>query len=112
MPTLNYSLSLYGCVTPVSRTGGVSSAEKCDFDYALATASTNTAITLGSITTATWLYVYSDQAISVNINSNTETAKSVLANKPLFISGTSITALYVTNASGSTANMKIKAGGA
>lgn len=92
--------------------GSFAYAESAGGDYALATASTNTSLNFESITTATAFYIKSDQAISVNINSNTETAKSLTAGSFMLSVGTSVTALYITNSSGSTANIKWRIWGA
>jgi hypothetical protein len=74
-------------------------------ELVVTTATTDQAFNFGGVTTASVLYVKSDQAITLNLNSNTGTDISVLANKPFVLSGTAITAAYVSNASGSSANI-------
>jgi len=75
-------------------------------NYEVATGTTDGAISLGPVTTATVVYVKSDQTVTVKHNASA-TAITITANGFILLFNTSVTALTVTNASGSTANMKI-----
>ena len=92
--------------------GSVSYTEYTLQEIVIATASTDTAINFGGVTTADVVYIKSDQTITINIDSNTGTDITLDANKPLLLTGTAITALYVSNASGSSANITIALWGA
>ena len=75
------------------------------------TGSTDIALAFGAVTTADILYIYSNQQISYKLNSSA-TAITVDADKPHLLYGTSVTALTYTNASGSTATIRILLAGA
>lgn len=105
MPTLRWSLTLDGPVA-IAKYGSITYTESFYQEVEEATGTTDTALAVGGVGTATALYFESDQALTLNLNSNTGTDISVLANKPVTLTGTSITALYISNASGSTANVK------
>ena len=90
----------------------ISEAELCFYeDYPVVTATTDGAIALGSITTADIFYISSDQAITYKLNGSA-TAVTLDANCHHIYMGTAITALTVTNASGSTAYLDILFAGA
>lgn len=81
--------------------------------YQIATATTDQAIAFNlstGITTIDILYMASDQALTYKINGSA-TACTLDANGVVVLWGTAITALTVSNASGSTANFKILIGG-
>ena len=102
-----YALTLSGTdISTESRRGSVSYDESLVQNYEIATGVTDEAISIGGVATIDVLFLESDQAITLNINSSTGTDITVDANKPLLITGTSITALYVSNSSGSTANIR------
>ena len=105
---VNYKLT----VGDQSYAGAASYTEKIEAEAAIATGASDTALSIGSLTTVDVMILISDQAISININSNAGTDITVDANKPLALAGTAITALYVSNASGSTANIKYSLYGA
>uniref|UniRef100_A0A6M3L2J5 Uncharacterized protein n=1 Tax=viral metagenome TaxID=1070528 RepID=A0A6M3L2J5_9ZZZZ len=92
--------------------GSASYTEHTKQLVAVATGTSDSGLNFGGVTTATVVLVNSDQNISVDINASAETAKSVLANRPLLLTGTAATAIYVTNASGSTANVTFEIWGA
>ena len=77
--------------------------------YELADGTTDQAIPISTttgVTTIQAFYIRSDQTISLR-QIAADTAWSVTAYRPLLVTGTSMTALLATNASGSTANIKI-----
>ena len=69
----------------------------------IATAITDSQLAFGGITTVDALVLKSSQAITLNINSDSGTDITIDADKPIILTGTSITALYVSNSSGATA---------
>ena len=78
-------------------------------NYEVATAVTDQAIPISTttgVTTIQALYIKSDQNISIR-QVAADTALTVRANLPFMLMGAAITALLVSNASGSTANLKI-----
>ena len=78
-------------------------------NYELADGTTDQAIPISTttgVTTIQAFYIYSDQTISLR-QIAADTAWTVTANRPLIVTGTSMTALLVSNASGSTANIKL-----
>jgi hypothetical protein len=105
MPILSYTLNLLGAGTH-SDTGGVSFSESVIHDpYMLATATTDEVLPMGGVTTASALYLYSSQTITVNLNSAAGTDIVLSANRPFFSTGLAVTAIYLSNASGSTASI-------
>lgn len=80
-------------------------------DYPVATATTDGEISLGSITTADVFYIYSDQQITYKLN-GADTACTLDAGRFHLHWGDAVTALTITNASGSTAYLKILFAGA
>lgn len=85
--------------------GAISYDEKFESEIEVADSTSDTALDLGGVTTGALLYMYSDQTVSIDLNDSTETAKQVTANRPLLWHG-SFTNVYITNASGSTANVQ------
>jgi hypothetical protein len=81
-------------------------------ELVLATGSTDTAVALGGVTTIDILYIKSDQALTLNINADSGTNIAIDANKPFFMAGTALTAIYLSNASGTDANVVVKMWGA
>lgn len=75
----------------------------------IATGTTDEALPLGSLTTAYVVALISDQAVSIKANGSA-TALTLRANEPVVIPN--VTALTITNASGSTANVQYIAVGA
>ena len=104
---VRFDLSLWATNVPV-----ISEAASVAYDEALwqeievADAASDSQLSFGGVATVDVLYLISDQALTYNINSSSGTDLTLDANKPLFMAGTSVTALYVSNASGSTANVK------
>lgn len=81
--------------------------------YEVATAVTDQAIPISTttgVTTIQGFYIKSDQTISLR-QVAADTAWSVTANRPLLVTGTSMTALLVSNDSGSTANIRLRVWG-
>jgi hypothetical protein len=74
-------------------------------EITVANGATNMQLDFGGVTTADVVYLESDQAISIYLASS-GTEIPVRANKPFFQSGTAVTAIYVTNQSGSAAKVK------
>jgi hypothetical protein len=74
-------------------------------EITVANGATNIQLDFGGVTTADVVYLESDQAISIYLASS-GTEIPVRANKPFFQSGTAVTAIYVTNQSGSAAKVK------
>ena len=72
----------------------------------------DTTIPLGGITTVDLMYMISDQACTINLNSSSGTDITIDPNKPLVLSGTAVTAIYISQSSGSTANVKYLIAGA
>jgi len=73
---------------------------------AVSTGVTDQVLTAPGITAITGFYLLADQAISVKIGVvGTNTAFTLAAGYPITALGISTTALYLTNASGSTANI-------
>ena len=108
MAAVTYSIA----VGDESWSGSVSYTERTRQEIAIATASTDTAVNFGGVTTADVVVIYSDQAITVNYQLNTGTDITIDANRPHVLMGTAMTALFVSNASGSTANIVIDLYGA
>lgn len=79
------------------------STYKQSFDLDIANATTDQSIDLGSITTVTGIYLYSDGEVTMEIGGEDIT---VTANKPLFWLSSSFTTLKVSNASGATVALK------
>ena len=82
-------------------------------NYEVATAVTDQAIPISTttgVTTIEGFYIKSDQTISLR-QVAADTAWTVTANRPLLVTGTSMTALLISNASGSTANIKLRVWG-
>jgi hypothetical protein len=107
MPAFTYKMFLSG-LYDTSDTGGITFTEAVVHQpYVLADSASDTSISLGGLTTATIFYIKSDQDITINLNSNSGTDITISANKPALFTGTSITALYGSNASGTDANLYI-----
>lgn len=81
--------------------------------YELATATTDQAFPISTTTgvaTIQAFYIFSDQTITIRQVAG-DTGESITANRPYIVFGTSRTALLLSNASGSTANVRIWAAG-
>lgn len=102
-----YHISLSGTdISTESRRGGISYDESLVQAIEIADGAADTELSIGGVATIDVLFLESSQAITLNINSNTGTDITIDANKPLLLAGTSITNLYVSNSSGSTANIR------
>ena len=88
--------------------GSVSYSEKSDQEIMIASATTDFSMPFGGVTTADVLILESDQALTINFNSSSGTDVSVKANRPIVHMGGAITAVYVTYATGTTANVKFQ----
>ena len=84
----------------------VSHTESIWHEMVVATATTDSAVSFGGVTTADVVLISSDQTISYR-QAVTDTATTLDANGVHILCRTAITALYLTNASGSSANVKI-----
>ncbi len=104
MPTSKYALTL-DAPFPVADYGSVTYTESVIHEYTLATASTDSSISFGMITTAALFYFKSDAVVTLELQSASGTALVLVASKPVFLAGCALTAAYVTNASGATANI-------
>ncbi len=102
---LTIAITLKGRSVPPSDLLSVSYDEYLMQEVELATASSDSEFSLGGVATVDVLYFKSDQQVTINLNSSSGTDITVDANKPVLLCGTSITALYVSNSSGSTANI-------
>ena len=83
-------------------------------DYQIATGQTDQSLTFGHVATATCFVITSDQTITVKINGSA-TGQTVTANGAIIMFNTSVTSsngITITNASGSTANVRYLLGGA
>jgi hypothetical protein len=85
--------------------GSASYTDSTFQEITVANAATDMPLDFGGVTTAYVFYLISDQPITVYFAAS-GTAISILANKPFFQAGTAITAIYLTNQSGSAANVK------
>ena len=77
----------------------------------VATGTSNSALAFGPVTTASILYIESDQTISLKQVSG-DTAITITAGGFVLLFNTSATAYIITNASGSTANVHYVIAGA
>jgi hypothetical protein len=75
-------------------------------EFEVATGVSDSSILPSNITTIDVLYIESDQAVSYEHN-GADTTITLDADKAHCLFGTSVTALTITNASGSTANIKL-----
>lgn len=76
--------------------------------YEIATGQTDVAISLGPLTTAACLVFKCDQAITVKLNGSA-TALTLVPNDPVVVPN--ITAMTVSNATGSTGKLEVGAAG-
>jgi hypothetical protein len=112
MPVFTYKINIEG-KWDTQESGGVTYTEACIHEpYVIATGTTDELISMGGVTTASFLYIKSDQTITINFNSNTGTNISILANKPFLASGCAVTAIYASNSSGANANTTMVIAGA
>jgi hypothetical protein len=74
-------------------------------ELVIATGSADTAINFGGVTTADVFYLKSDQALTLNVQSNSGTNITVDANKPCILTGSAITSAFLSNSSGTDANV-------
>ena len=105
---VNYNLT----VGDHSYTGSVAYTEHVLQHYTVADAAPESAISFGGLTTADVVLIYSDQTINININLAIGTDITVDAKKPFLMTGTAVTALYITNTSGTDANVTVDMWGA
>lgn len=109
---VRWDLTLAASDLPVrADIGSVQYDESIHQDIEITTGTTDSQLAFGGVTTVDVLYLISDQAITLNLEATTGTDIPVDANKPIFLSGSSITAAYVSNSSGSTANIHYDAWG-
>jgi hypothetical protein len=73
--------------------------------YAIAPGATNIQLNFARIATAKYIYLVSDQDISVKLNLNTNTAIGPL--KFMMLNITSVTAIYISNAGAQIANLDV-----
>jgi hypothetical protein len=112
MPVFVYRIDIEG-KWDTSQSGGITYTEACIHEpYSIATGTVDELISMGGVTTASFIYCKSDQTITLNFNSSSGTNVAVTENRPLLITGTSVTAIYASNASGSSANVTMLIAGA
>lgn len=92
--------------------GTVGYTESTQQEIVIADAASDSSLNFGGITTADLFYLKSDQALTLNLQAAAGTDIPIDANKPFFQSGTAITAAYLSNASGTAANVVFKIWGA
>jgi hypothetical protein len=109
MPTIRYNVSIGDSV---SEFANVAYTESTSQEFVLADSSSDTAVNFGGVTTADIFFLKSDQALTLNLQANSGTDIPIDANKPFMMAGTAITAAYLSNASGSAANVVFKIWGA
>lgn len=107
--TINVELIGQGPV--YSKTHSISEAEGVWHELQLADATTDSSVNFGGVTTSDIILISSDQAISWRAAA-TDTAIGLDANRVHVLVGTNLTAVLLTNASGSTANVKVLVAGA
>jgi len=74
--------------------------------FEVADSTSDSSIFPGNITTATVLFIESDQTVTYEID-GADTTETLTAGYAHLLFGTSITALTITNSSGSTANVRL-----
>ena len=74
---------------------------------AIADATSDQAIDFGGISSATFIAIVTDQTISFKLNGTSNLAITAKSAAPTVLNTDSITSLYVSNSSGSTANVTI-----
>ena len=89
-----------------SYTGSYAYTARTEQELVVANGAADTALSLGGVTTGAVLRMESDQTLTINFNSNSGTNITLTASMPMFLAGSSITAIYVSNATGSDANLK------
>lgn len=111
MPIYSYRISVREW--DIEDAGSVKYTEAASHEpYVIATGTVDQSIPMGGVSTASLIYIKSDVEISVKFNSTvTDLAKTISANGELFWKGCSVTAVYITNASGSDATIYFKAVG-
>lgn len=80
-----------------------SSAEMVILDYAIADQVSDQSVGLGPIAAADFMLLISDRQVSVKING----ALAAVACKQLVLTGSNVSSLSISNASGGTANLRI-----
>ena len=81
-------------------------------EIVVANAASDSALNFGGVTTADIFYLKSDQALTLNVQAAAGTDIPIDANKPFILAGTAVTGAWVSNASGSDANVVFKIWGA
>ena len=94
----------------VSKLQALAEDESVYGEMELATGVTDSSISFGPVTTADILYIESDQQITFR-QAAADTGSPIDANRFMLLFGTSATAVLLSNASGSTANVKYLIGG-
>ena len=80
-------------------------------NYTLVTASTDVSVAISPLATIRVFVITSDVAITYRLDSITGTLRTLQARRVAVIVGDAITGLWLSNASGATANIKIYFGG-
>jgi hypothetical protein len=83
----------------VGESASVAYTESTLQEFVLEQAATDSAISMGGVTTAEVMYLKSDQDLALNVNDSAGTDITIYANKPFFMAGTAITSIYLTNSS-------------
>ena len=105
------SMELVGQGPIYSKTHSISEAEGVWHELQLATGSTDSSVNFGGVTTGDIVLLSSDQTISWRCNV-VDTAITLDANRVHLLVGTAVTAILLSNSSGSTANVKVLVAGA
>lgn len=91
---------------PITKAASLSVDEGGWYTYEVVTATSDEAISLVGVTTASAFFLYSDQTITYVLN-GADTAITLTARGWVLLWNTSITACTISNASGSTANVTV-----
>jgi hypothetical protein len=107
MPVARWSLQLEDeDFPPICEPGSLSYTESTVQKIQVGTGTSDSSISFGGVTTAQVFYITSDYAVSYKLNGGT-TSHTVTANGHHMLIGAAITAVTISNASGSTANVLI-----
>lgn len=101
MPAVPYSISIGDDVY----SGSISYTERTRQEIAIATGAADTSVNFGGVTTGDVILIHTDQTIIIKFQSSGGTSITIDPNKPVVFTGTAMTAIYVSNSSGSTANI-------
>lgn len=98
--------------TDVSKVISVAYTESTQQELVVTAGAPTTTLNFGGVTTVDMLYLETDQTLILNLDASDGTDITIDPSKPFFISGTSITAAYLSNEGETNANVKFKIWGA